>query len=72
MIQASFRVLEHTAPSIGARWADRWWFTLPTSPVNYQNHPIYGFSWWGTQAYGTNSPFGVIGGYYYTRLGLTF
>jgi pimeloyl-ACP methyl ester carboxylesterase len=32
-MRAAFRSLEHTAPALGARWADRWWFTLPTSPV---------------------------------------
>jgi pimeloyl-ACP methyl ester carboxylesterase len=29
----AFRTLEHTAPSLGARWADRWWFALPTSSI---------------------------------------
>ena len=33
LIRAAFRTLEHTAPSLGARWADRWWFALPTSPI---------------------------------------
>ena len=33
LIRASFRALEILAPAVGARWADRWWFTLPTSPV---------------------------------------
>lgn len=28
-VRASFRVLEHAAPAIGARWAERIWFTLP-------------------------------------------
>lgn len=33
LLQVAFRTLEHTAPSLGARWADRWWFALPTSPI---------------------------------------
>jgi pimeloyl-ACP methyl ester carboxylesterase len=28
-INFAFRVLEHLAPQVGARWADRIWFTLP-------------------------------------------
>ena len=28
-MRAAFRVLEHTAPEVGARWAERIWFTLP-------------------------------------------
>ena len=33
LTQVAFRTLEHAAPSLGARWADRWWFTLPTSAI---------------------------------------
>ena len=33
LIRAAFRTLEHTAPAIGARWADRWWFALPSSSI---------------------------------------
>lgn len=33
LVRAAFRTLELTAPSIGARWADRFWFTLPLSPI---------------------------------------
>lgn len=33
LLRAGFRSLEHTAPSLGARWADRFWFALPTSPI---------------------------------------
>jgi hypothetical protein len=33
LLRTAFRTLEHTAPSLGARWADRWWFALPTSPI---------------------------------------
>jgi pimeloyl-ACP methyl ester carboxylesterase len=32
-LRGAFRTLEHTAPAIGARWADRWWFALPSSRV---------------------------------------
>lgn len=28
-MRALFRLLEHTAPALGARWAERIWFTLP-------------------------------------------
>jgi pimeloyl-ACP methyl ester carboxylesterase len=28
-VRALFRLLEHTAPALGARWAERIWFTLP-------------------------------------------
>ncbi|HEY3008505.1 MAG TPA: alpha/beta fold hydrolase [Micromonosporaceae bacterium] len=28
-VRAAFRVLEHVAPRLGARWAERIWFTLP-------------------------------------------
>lgn len=28
-VRATFRLLEHTAPEVGARWAERLWFTLP-------------------------------------------
>lgn len=28
-IRASFRILDRAAPAIGARWAERMWFTLP-------------------------------------------
>ena len=28
-MRAAFRLLEHTAPGLGARWAERIWFTLP-------------------------------------------
>ncbi|MBM0239883.1 alpha/beta fold hydrolase [Micromonospora sp. ATA32] len=28
-VRATFRVLEHAAPAVGARWAERIWFTLP-------------------------------------------
>jgi pimeloyl-ACP methyl ester carboxylesterase len=28
-VRGAFRVLEHTAPRLGARWAERIWFTLP-------------------------------------------
>jgi pimeloyl-ACP methyl ester carboxylesterase len=28
-VRSAFRVLEHTAPGLGARWAERIWFTLP-------------------------------------------
>jgi len=28
-VRAAFRALEHTAPEVGARWAERIWFTLP-------------------------------------------
>ena len=28
-VRAAFRALEHTAPEMGARWAERIWFTLP-------------------------------------------
>ena len=38
LLRASFRTLEHTLPSLGARWADRWWFALPTSPVGDLPH----------------------------------
>ena len=38
LLRASFRMLEHTLPSAGARWADRWWFRLPTSPVGDLPH----------------------------------
>ena len=54
---------------IGAIVADS---TLPTSPINYQNNPTYGLGWTGSGAYGTNSPFGLNGGFYYTRLGFRF
>src|SRR5690349_8837393 len=33
LVRAGFRTLEHVAPALGALWADRWWFTLPTSAV---------------------------------------
>lgn len=33
LVRAAFRTLELTAPSLGARWADRWWFRLPTSSI---------------------------------------
>lgn len=33
LVHAAFRTLEHAAPSLGARWADRWWFALPTSSI---------------------------------------
>ncbi|MEV7395735.1 alpha/beta fold hydrolase [Aeromicrobium sp. NPDC092404] len=33
LLRGAFRVLEHVAPSLGARWADRWWFALPPSRV---------------------------------------
>src|SRR5215469_15456579 len=29
-VRGAFRVLEHTAPRLGARWAERIWFTLPS------------------------------------------
>lgn len=38
LIRAAFRTLEHTLPSLGARWADGWWFTLPASPVGELPH----------------------------------
>lgn len=28
-LRAAFRLLEHTAPALGARWAEHIWFTLP-------------------------------------------
>ena len=28
-VRAAFRLLEHTVPALGARWAERIWFTLP-------------------------------------------
>ena len=33
LLRTAFRTLEHTAPALGARWADRWWFALPTSTI---------------------------------------
>src|SRR5215203_5655463 len=33
LLRVAFRTLEHSAPSLGARWADRWWFALPTSAI---------------------------------------
>ncbi len=57
LMQAAFRTLEHTVPSLGARWADRLWFTLPTSPVTdlppggtafeveSQGHTVRGHRW---------------------------
>ncbi|MEU9185722.1 alpha/beta hydrolase [Streptomyces sp. NPDC048484] len=30
-ISAAFRTLEHTAPGLGGRWAERLWFTVPDS-----------------------------------------
>src|SRR4051794_19516533 len=29
LIRTAFRVLDHTAPWLSARWAERIWFTLP-------------------------------------------
>ncbi len=57
LVQAAFATLEHTAPWFGARWADRLWFTLPTSPVTdlppggtafdveSQGHTVRGHRW---------------------------
>lgn len=33
LLRVAFGTLEHTAPSIGARWADRFWFSLPISSI---------------------------------------
>jgi pimeloyl-ACP methyl ester carboxylesterase len=39
-IRAAFRLLERAAPSVGARWAERIWFTLPR--VSYPPEPRTG------------------------------
>ena len=43
-VRAAFRVLERTAPDVGARWAERIWFTLPKtttrSPRPAVGHPF--------------------------------
>lgn len=36
-IRAAFRLLERTAPSVGARWAERIWFTLPRTTNSNDN-----------------------------------
>ena len=42
-VRAAFRVLEHTAPEVGARWAERIWFTLPNAPPRPSaGHPALG------------------------------
>jgi pimeloyl-ACP methyl ester carboxylesterase len=59
-VRASFRVLDRAAPGVGARWAERIWFTLPRSQtparprsvalgrpftVNVDGHDVVGEVW---------------------------
>jgi pimeloyl-ACP methyl ester carboxylesterase len=50
-VRAAFRVLELTAPDVGARWAERIWFGLPAPPrapttgTPFRIGPIAGASW---------------------------
>jgi pimeloyl-ACP methyl ester carboxylesterase len=58
-VRAAFRVLERAAPGLGARWAERIWFTLPRTErnravpapggtpftVDVDGHPVVGEVW---------------------------
>ena len=41
-IRASFAVLDHTAPALAARWAERIWFTLPRPAAAARPVPVPG------------------------------
>jgi pimeloyl-ACP methyl ester carboxylesterase len=38
-VRTAFRVLERTSPALGARWAERLWFTVPGSRLRNQPPP---------------------------------
>ena len=39
-VRAAFGVLDRVAPAVGARWAERIWFTLPTPRPRRPDEPV--------------------------------